>query len=262
MTSIKHHFSAQALDKDFKLAQILQEWPSYRSKSFAKNTVIQRAAGLGNVYAFNFGAISFWNVSESDRQKEVEAFSNRLAVSKANQPFLEEFWVIEDPESKPKVEFNSLTIDVLTPERAEVIAQVIAQSTSMEYYENIVEQIWVKVSVLVETLRAKGKISPFPSQLYRAIGEGMSIRNDVVGVLHLLDRPDLIWNDAVMDGLYNDLRNLFELNERFAALKYRLDTIKDSLEILIDTARDQRLFLLELAIVLLFIFEIILGFRK
>ncbi len=37
----------------------------------------------------------------------------------------------------------------------------------------------------------------------------------VAGVLHLLDRPDILWADPVFDAIYNEFRASFDLEERF-----------------------------------------------
>ncbi len=160
------------------------------------------------------------------------------------------------------MEFNRLVLDHISPERADVVAMTLAQSANMEYYEGMVNIIWNKVSGLVSDLRLYGRVAPRPTKWHKFIGEAVSMRNEVVGVLHLLDRPDLIWEDPTMDSLYSDLRAMFDLQERFQALAYKLGTIQDSLELLIDMARDARLFLVELAVVFLIAIEIGLSLLK
>ncbi|SMF36285.1 hypothetical protein [Pseudobacteriovorax antillogorgiicola] len=61
-----------------------------------------------------------------------------------------------------------------------------------------------------------------------------------------------------MDELYSDLRAMFDLDERFQALEYKLQLIQQSLELLVDTSRDRRLYWVEMAIVLLIVFEIVI----
>jgi uncharacterized Rmd1/YagE family protein len=211
----------------------------------------------GRVYYFSFGAVTFVNVSESDRLSELHDLSS-LAANEKNptRPFVESFLVVEDLAAKPRVDFNQICLDQLTQAREEVVASVVGQSAAMEYFENVVERIWEKVDQLLLVLRNKGKISHSTVQLNKDVGEAIRMRSEVVSILHLLDRPDLIWEDKIMDTLFNDLRSNFDLQERFQALEYKLGLIQDTLEILIETVRDRRIYWLEVAIVALIMVEI------
>jgi uncharacterized Rmd1/YagE family protein len=62
-----------------------------------------------------------------------------------------------------------------------------------------------------------------------------------------------------MDRIYNDLRAEFDLGDRFAALEMKLRSVQESLELLLDVARDRRLVLLEATIVVLIVVELLLN---
>ena len=81
-------------------------------------------------------------------------------------------------------------------------------------------------------------------------------------MLHLLDKPDAVWDDPAMDRIYADLRDEFDLGDRFDALEIKLRAVQESLELLLDATRDRRLELLEVAIVLLIVLEIVLGLMR
>jgi uncharacterized Rmd1/YagE family protein len=81
----------------------------------------------------------------------------------------------------------------------------------------------------------------------------------VISVLHLLDKPDEAWEDPGIDRIYDRLRAEFDLVDRYQALEMKLRAVQDSLELVLDAARDRRLVLLESAIVVLIIFEIVLS---
>ena len=98
--------------------------------------------------------------------------------------------------------------------------------------------------------------------LHRFIGEAISSRTEVLAVLHLLDKPDAAWEDPAMDLIYDDLRDEFDLVDRYAALTSKLQSIQDSLVLVLDVARDRRLVLLEVIVVLLILLEVILTFTQ
>jgi uncharacterized Rmd1/YagE family protein len=93
--------------------------------------------------------------------------------------------------------------------------------------------------------------------LNRFIGEAILARNEVLSVLHLLDKPDATWEDAAMDRIYDDLRAEFDLADRYAAMESKLRSIQEALELVLDVARDRRLPLLEVAVVVLILAELI-----
>ena len=64
---------------------------------------------------------------------------------------------------------------------------------------------------------------------------------------------------GTVDAVYSDLRSSFDLNERFQVMEYKINLLQDSLELLIEMARDRRLFWLEAAIVLLILIDIVIN---
>jgi len=155
-----------------------------------------------------------------------------------------------------------LTVDRLTPGRAGVVALTVAQSAAMEYYEGIVESLFARTGKLVEPLESRGTVPFRTRQLHKFIGEAVGTRNEVLTVLHLLDKPDAVWDDPALDRIYADLRAEFELVDRYAALEAKLRGVQESLELILDVARDRRLFLLEAAIVFLIVLEILLALGR
>jgi uncharacterized Rmd1/YagE family protein len=97
--------------------------------------------------------------------------------------------------------------------------------------------------------------------LHRFIGESISTRNEVLSVLHLLDKPDATWEDPAMDRIYDDLRAEFDLVDRYQALESKLKSIQEALELVLDVARDRRLILLEIAVVVLILLELLVSLR-
>jgi uncharacterized Rmd1/YagE family protein len=81
-------------------------------------------------------------------------------------------------------------------------------------------------------------------------------------VLHLLDKPDEAWDDPGMDRIYDELRAEFDLVDRYQAMEMKLRSVQESLELILDVARDRRLVSLEVTIVVLIGFEILLGFLR
>jgi len=253
-----HNFHAVAFVENLSLKDLAAAYPG------AVRTPHQlafSAAGGGDVYIYPFGAIVFRDVAVAEREAEL-ARLGRARPGLTSATVIEDVAVREDPARKATVSGGALTIDSLTDERASVIALTVAQSAAMEYYERIVEEMFARTGRIVDRLEVKGSV-PFRTRpLHRFIGTAISTRNEVLSILHLLDKPDEAWDDPGMDRIYDELRAEFDLVDRYQSLEQKLRSVQEALELVLDVARDRRLVLLEVAIVLLIVFELAISILR
>lgn len=252
MTS--HHFDAIAFVEDFSPRELQLLFPQAQGTSFE----VRQELGEGELFAYAFGAVVFRDVPKELREAELARLLGLLPGLKA-EVVREDFLVQEEPEAAIGLRDGLLRVDRLTRSRGGVVALTVAQSAAMEYYEGIVEHATAGLGVWVDRLERSGTITIRIRALHRFIAEAIRTRTEVLGVLHLLDRPDAVWDDPGLALIYNDLRAEFDLGERYAALQAKLEALKDSLVLILDVARDRRLVILEVTIVLLILFEIVLG---
>jgi uncharacterized Rmd1/YagE family protein len=246
-----HVFHADAFVENVSLKDLAAVYPEARRRA---HELFYRVDG-GAVFIYPFGAIVFRDLPAAARARE-------LARLRAARPGLtpatvvEEMNVREDPGRAPDVTDGILTLDQLTADRASVVALTVAQSAAMEYYERIVEEMFVRTDRLVQRMEAQGTVSWRTKPLHRFIGAAISTRNEVLTILHLLDKPDEAWDDPGMNQIYDELRAEFDLVDRYQALELKLRSVQEALELVLDVARDRRLVLLEVAIVVLIVLEL------
>lgn len=217
---------------------------------------LRRPLGQGEVFYFSFGAIVFRDAAPGERAAEIARLGRRRALVSAAE---ETVRVRESSGASLGVNNGCLTVDTLTPGRSQIIALTVAQSAAAEYYERIVEEMFERTATWVDRLEKSGTVEMSVRPLHRFIGHAVGIRSEVIAVLHLLDKPDETWDDPSMDAIYDDLRDEFDLVDRHDALEHKLKNVQESLELILDVARDRRLFLLELSIVVLILLEIVLS---
>jgi uncharacterized Rmd1/YagE family protein len=253
--ALTHQFNAIAFEENLSLRQLTATFPGARITAHELYRPVEPAGGI---YVYPFGAIVACDVSPEGREAE-------LARLRAAQPKLtaqvvrEDYSVVEEAGAPIGIFDGTLRVDRLTNARAGVVALIVAQSAAMEYYERIVDQLFARTGSLVEQLEHRGSV-PFRTRpLNRFIGEAILARNEVLSVLHLLDKPDATWEDAAMDRIYDDLRAEFDLADRYAAMESKLRSIQEALELVLDVARDRRLLLLEVAVVVLILAELIFS---
>jgi uncharacterized Rmd1/YagE family protein len=253
-----HAFHAAAFVENLSLKDLAILYPEARRRP---HELFYRLEG-GAVFIYPFGAVVFRDLPPATRDRELERL-RRARPSLTAATVIEELTVREDPGRPPDVAEGILSLDELTPERASVVAQTVAQSAAMEYYERIVEEMFVRTDEeLVHRLEKQGTVSVRTRQLHRFIGAAVSTRNEVLTSLHLLDKPDEAWDDPGMNRIYDELRAEFDLVDRYQALEAKLRSVQEALELVLDVARDRRLVLLEEAVVLLILLEIVLTFFR
>jgi required for meiotic nuclear division protein 1 len=253
-----HTFHAVAFVENLSLRDLAALYP--QAKRTTHELCVTRPDG-SEMFVYPFGAMVFRNVPTAVRDTEIARL--RAAQPKLSTTAIkEEFTVRVDSASPPRVENGVLVLDTLSDERSSVIAMTVAQSAAMEYYEGIVDEMFGRTDRLVERMEERGTV-PFGTRpLHRFIGAAIGVRNEVLSVLHLLDKPDETWVDAGIDRIYEELRAEFDLADRYQSLELKLRSIQEALELVLDVARDRRLVLLELAIVLLIVFEIVLAMAE
>jgi uncharacterized Rmd1/YagE family protein len=252
-----HQFNAVAFEENLALREIAPSLPNAKLGTREIHVTLDADADM---FVFPFGAVVFRNVESEGRDREL-ARVHQARPGLTTQVVREEYTVREDA-GVVKTGFaddGKLVVAKMTPGRANVIALTVAQSAAMEYYERIVESLFVRTHALVQRLEHHGTVRLRVRPLHRFIGEAIGTRAEVLQVLHLLDKPDAAWDDPAMSFIYDDLRAEFDLVDRYAALESKLRSVQEALELALDVVRDRRLVYLETAIVVLIMVEIVIS---
>lgn len=259
MASPVHRFHAVAFVENFSLRALA---PSFPEAKLSAHELYRKLDGEAEFFLYPFGAVVFHDVPEELRARELQRIEKAVPGA-THKVVKEEFTVrVDAGTSGIRVENGDLVVDRLTTARAAIVALTVAQSAAMEYYEGIVDRLFLRTAEIVEPLEKRGSVPMRVRRLHRFIGEAIGTRTEVLSVLHLLDKPDAAWDDPHMDQIYDDLRAEFDLVDRYAALESKLRSVQESLELVLDVARDRRMVLLEAIIVALFVFEIALTLGR
>lgn len=251
----RHTFYAVCFAENFRMKALAADLAlPYRSAH-----VMALPLAGGTVSLFPFGVAVFQDVPQKAHGELLDRVRRHLEDGGKGTVVSEEsFEVHEDPAATISIEGGHLMIDTLNANRAGVVALTLAQSVAMDYYEAIIDKMSEETGVLVERLRRSGSAPLRIRSLHKFIGEAVSTRNEVLSVLHLLDKPEATWDDPGMNLIYDDLRDEFDLSDRFSALETRLRGLQEALELILDVVRDRRLVFLEATIVLLILLEIMM----
>ena len=250
-----HTFHATAFVENLNLKDLAAAYPEARRTA---HELWYRTPSGGTVFVYPFGAIALYDVPDSERASHAE----RLAAATRNlreANAVEDLLVREEPVAHPDMRDGDLVVDHLEFEGASVVALTVAQSAAMDYYERIVDEMFLRTDGLVERLETTGRAPLATRPLHRFIGTAIGTRNEVLSVLHLLDKPDAVWDDQAADRIYQELRAEFDLADRYLSLEHKLRSVQEALELVLDMSRDYRLVVLEATIVVLIVAEIVLS---
>ena len=212
----------------------------------------------GDLFLYPFGAAVFHDVPRAEREQwlgRIQAITPGLT----RKVVVESFAVREEPGSRTELIDGVLCIESFGPPRIATVALIVGQSAAMEYYERLVDELFARTASLVAPLERRGNVLVRTSVLHRFIGEAITSRNEVLSVLHLLDKPDEIWDDPKLELIYSDLRSEFDLVDRYQALESKLRGVQEALELVLDVARERRMWLLEVSIAVLILVELVLS---
>jgi len=250
---VAHTFSVVAFVENFAIKELASVYPESKRTSHRLRSV--RPFG-GQIFAYRFGTIVFHNVPVEGRDAELERLRKAQPNLATSKVFSLEFEVREHPSNVLGVADGVLTVDRMDAGRTRLIAVTLAQTAAMEYYERIVDELFAKTHALATGMERSGTVGFRLGQLHRFIGRAIGTRNEVLSVLHLLDRPDEIAGDAGLQLIYNQLQEEFELKNRYQSVQQKLGSVQNALELIVEVGRDRRLVILELTIASLILFEI------
>ena len=255
MSTRTHRFWAVAFVENFPLRELAAAIPGGRLRP---HELRYELGGGGEVFLYPFGAAVFHDASPEQREVFLERIQTALPRL-TRKVVAESFTALEEPGARTGLVDGALHLSELGPARVGAVAVVVAQSAAMEYYERIVDDLLSRTNALVTRLEKSGTVPARTGSLHRFIGEAITSRNEVISVLHLLDKPDEVWDDPELDRIYDDLRAEFDLADRYQALETKMRGVQESLELVLDVARDRRMWWLEVSIAVLILVELVLS---
>lgn len=208
--------------------------------------------------AFDFGAIVFVNVPAEERTRVLGAATAQLATDEPHAP-LEEDFLIELRDGQPTVRFDRVVVPALDAGTVDVITLLLAQSVSIDYYEEDLQEIIADLDRRTDKMAKTGRLPGSPRDLTRFVGSSISTKNQIIAAMAVLDKPAATWESERLDKLYRGLREMLEIDDRFRALEFKMRTIQETLELLLDLNHTRRALLLETTIVVLIVFEIAIA---
>lgn len=220
--------------------------------------VVQLAGEHSYALFYNFGSVVFFNVGEAD----VEAEMGRLAefrspseTARTNDTFALE--VSERGENK--AHFDRLEVREITYDAVKIASVLLAQSTALEYYEILIENLLERTNKFSRRLEQDGRTFERTDELVKFIGMCLNTRQEVISNLYIVDSPDEIWENNFLERLFTDFKANLDIDSRYRALEHKIEIIQESIEIFVDLSKNRKMTQLEVAVVTLLVIDIIIA---
>lgn len=216
------------------------------------------AGESGCAVLFRWGAVVLFNIAPV----EEAAFLIHMK-SMVRQPFHEPEYehaeLSREPSGKEYIEHNGvIMLSEFTVERLQIVAQILAESVVLAYYEESVAGVFDKIEPLAAGLQYKGRSHFANRELLHHIGSTLLIQHKTVGRVEVGEKPEILWERPDLERLYARLEDEYELRERHVALERKLDLISKTAQTLLDMLQAKRTLRVEWYIVILILVEIML----
>lgn len=235
--------------------------PLYRKE---RNLLVYKLADDQYVCVYSFGVVTVFGI---DDKKEIAKLMRRFgrtgeeeALVKIGDAAAEEYPVIIDEQQPEGVEFDVVRLKQQSIEKLLLIFHVIAQSVALDFLEKRIQEAAAQFDRIHLNLAQKGALITTRKDIMKMIGFSGNMINFIISQMSLLDKPDITWEDKDAEVLHTNLRKMFELEDRFSAMRFKIENLQDSSELMLDVLNSRRAEFLEWIIILLFIFDIFLLF--
>jgi uncharacterized Rmd1/YagE family protein len=219
----------------------------------------ENLSGRKQVLLYFFGGIVFLNCSEKDIDRffvRIEKISGEIRDHR-NISFRDNYSLEVEAGAKPSITNDYAVMPHYDPAFADIICFVIAKSVALERIEEQVDKVLDEMEVFMGRL-GRGKLGMPDKRLARLASKILSFKYRSISHIMVLDKPDVTWENQDADRLYLTMANLFELNQRYAEIRHKSETLMDITEVFSTLSHARRSARLELAIIVLIIIEIII----
>lgn len=237
----------------------LKDRLGYQPKEFSNYEMVIPLPGDNSyLLVYNFGSVVFFNVSDVDLETQMAKFSEYRTPSDVMRTS-DAFLVQISERGENKALFDRLEVRELTYDSVKIASILLAQSTALEYYEILIENLMEQTNKFSKRLEKDGKFFEGGQDVIKFIGMCLNTRQEIISNLYIVDSPDEIWENNDLERLFTDLKAILDIDVRYRALEHKIRIIQESIEIIVDLSNSRRMAQLELAIVLLFVVEIIIS---
>ena len=229
----------------------------FAGEVLARNPLTVPVKGGGVAVLFRYGAVVLFDVAAAAQGPFLDQVL-ALVWNRYEKPETEDVAVRIDPAIREGMQGDAVYFESMSVERIQLVAAVLSQSVALAMYESRIAQNFDRIEPLARNLERNGRITANSSELHRHIGAMLLSEQMMVGRVEISEKPDMLWDNPGLEGLYLRMEGEFEIRERYVALERKLNLISRTVQTLAELLHSKRSLRLEWSIVILIVIEIML----
>lgn len=226
-------------------------------ETLANNPLTVGVKGPGVATLFRYGVVVFFNVLPVEEM----AFLAHLQPALTNPysvPEIEELEIRIEPVSPESVKGGVAYLENAAVERLQVIADILSKSALLSLYERSVASEFDRIEPLAAELDKSGYLPGQSKELLKKIGSMLLVEQRMVGRAEITEKPDVLWDNPSLEGLFVRLEGEFEIRERHTAIERKLNLISNTVHTVLELVSSKHSLRVEWYIVMLIVLEILL----
>lgn len=265
---IRYPLSAHYVKNSLNLAEIERrssDLPLFNLMRKERNLLVYNIGPERYLCVYGFGVVAIFGI---DDQKEIAKLLRHCAEDSDGEGSVaamsvasDDYGVIVDPDAPEAVEFDHVRLKQLTLEKVILVCHVVSQSVAIDHLDSQLKSTIRMFEDIYSGLAKRGRLVANGKTVFKVIGTSGGVANFILNRLALLDKPDITWEDREAETLYSNLRRMFELDDRFNAMRFELDHLRDSSDTIMGAMDARRAEALEIVIIVLIVMEIIMGLQ-
>lgn len=207
-------------------------------------------------YFFNYGVIVVAGYTEEEIQPAISR-SSEYFKGPVSPQLREDFHLESMDEDAFDLENARIKTSRTDPPSLRIIMMNMAQSIALDRYNNVAENLLDEVKGFTHELEKNGKLQMGRLDMMRFIGKALGTKNDITDNIYIFDSPEMVWEDAYLDRLYQSLRKHFDIRVRTNEIEYTLRTISENLDTFREIYNQREASQLEWIIIVLILVEVL-----
>ena len=216
-----------------------------------------RLGGDGMVALFRFGVAVLVGLTPLEEEALLGQLKSRIVGPRTRADDEAAILEVRPDSDAPAEAGGTIQIKNFSPQRLLIVADALAKTVALGRDEREVNAVFDVVEPFAAELARSGR-PPFRRRaMLRLIGQALLAQHRVSGRVAVEEKPDVLWDRPDLERLYARLEDEYELKERAAALKHKLDVIVETAHALTDIIDADRSTRLEATVVILIVAELI-----
>lgn len=207
------------------------------------------------IYIFQYGMVSFFNHTTEEIEEVLAQMQS--SIKGYNAIPLSETIAVEIQPNQQKVSFDLVILPSFDAEALRLVMLNTSQSVALDRYSDITEKLIEETHEHTTYLERKGRLDISGLKLRKFIGKVLNIKNQISQNLYIFDEPEITWENEELNRLNHELKQTFDLKNRYRSIYERTEIIKENLELFKDIMYHRESSRLEWIIIILILVEVL-----